>query len=104
MNIEASSIHASPVSQPDVPLVPAPPLDISHHGGPGSRPAVKINMAIPPTPRIHPGSRFKFKLTRNPIQQFDGRTPASWPGRPPGRPGAAAARRGFQPERGRDIA
>ena len=31
MNIEASSIHASPVSQPDVPLVSAPPLDISHH-------------------------------------------------------------------------
>ena len=31
MNIEASSIHASPVSQPDVPHVSAPPLDISHH-------------------------------------------------------------------------
>ena len=31
MNIEASSIHASPVSQPGVPLVSAPPLDISHH-------------------------------------------------------------------------
>ncbi len=34
MNIEASSIHASPVSQPDVPLVSAPPLDISHHASP----------------------------------------------------------------------
>jgi hypothetical protein len=37
MNIEASSIHASPVSQPDVPHVSAPPLDIrrvSHHAMP----------------------------------------------------------------------
>ncbi len=37
MNIEASSIHASPVSQPDIPHVSqaAPPLDIrvSHHAG-----------------------------------------------------------------------
>ncbi len=33
MNIEASSIHAqaSPVSQPDLTLVSAPPLEISHH-------------------------------------------------------------------------
>ncbi len=31
MNIEASSIHPSPVSQPDVPQVSAPLLDISDH-------------------------------------------------------------------------
>ena len=31
MNIESSSTHASPVSQPDVPHVSAPPLDISHY-------------------------------------------------------------------------
>ena len=31
MNLGASLIHASPVSQPDVPQVSAPLLDISHH-------------------------------------------------------------------------
>ena len=32
MNIEASSIHASPVSQPDVPHVSATPLDTDLSG------------------------------------------------------------------------
>ena len=31
MNLGASLVHASPVSQPDVPQVSAPLLDISHH-------------------------------------------------------------------------
>ena len=31
MNNETSPVHASPVSQPDVPHLSAPPLDISHH-------------------------------------------------------------------------
>jgi hypothetical protein len=43
MTIEASSIHASPVSQPDVPLVSAPPLDISHHA-----PAVPVTSVTVP--------------------------------------------------------
>jgi hypothetical protein len=32
MNLEASSIPASPVSQPDVAYAPVPRLDISLHG------------------------------------------------------------------------
>ena len=36
MNNETSPVHASPVSQPDVPHLSAPPLDISHHGSEGS--------------------------------------------------------------------
>ncbi len=46
MNIEASSIHASPMSQPDVPQVPAPPLDISHHATEDSEPRSRVNLPL----------------------------------------------------------